>query len=126
MHEDRASRQMGSDIEIPAPGEAVASMRVEDEHLNGFGICHGGFLYALADTAFAFACNAYNELSVAASGQIEYLKPVSQGEALTATAVEDGRNGRQGFYTVRVVNSDGELVALFRGRSSSRAEPLLK
>ncbi len=126
MHEDRATRQMGIDIEIPSAGAAIATMTVEDEHLNGFGICHGGYLYALADTAFAFACNAYNDLSVAASGQIDYLKPVNQGATLTATASEDSHSGRQGFYTVQVVNDDDELVALFRGRSKSLSEPLLK
>ncbi len=126
MREDRASQSLGIQVEIPAAGEAVATMNIEDEHLNGFGICHGGFLFALADTAFAFACNAYNDLAVAAAGQIEYLKPVTQGATLVATATEDGHNGKRGFYTVRIRDEEGELVALFRGRSSSRGEALLK
>ena len=94
--------------------------------LNGFGICHGGYIFTLADTAFAFACNAYNDLTVAAAGSIDYLLPVEPGERLTARAVEDERVGRRGYYTVTITRDDGDTVALFRGRSASRSEPLLK
>ena len=123
---DRASRGLGIDITVPAPGQAVAVMRVREDMLNGFGICHGGYIYTLADTAFAFACNAYDDLSVAASGSIEYLQPVHAGEQLTAAATEDYRAGRRGLYTVTVSRGDDDIVALFRGRSASRSEPLLK
>lgn len=124
--EDRATQALGIQIDIPAVGEAVATMTIEDEHLNGFGICHGGYIYLLADTAFAFACNAYNDMSVAASGVIDYLRPVEGGTELTATASEDEREGARGHYTVRVRNGQGQLVALFRGHSRARSIPLIK
>ncbi len=124
--DDEASRGLGISITIPAPGQAVASMQVRSDMLNGFGICHGGFIFTLADTAFAFACNAYDELTVAASGSIEYLQPVHGDDRLQASATEDCREGRRGYYTVTVTRDSGELVALFRGRSASRSESLLK
>lgn len=123
---DVASRTLGIDVTIPAVGEALATMQVRNDMLNGFGICHGGFIFALADTAFAFACNAYNDVSVAAAGSIDYLLPVGLGDRLTATAVEDRRVGRRGYYTVTVKRDDGDVVALFRGRSAARSEPLIK
>lgn len=126
MDRDHASRALGIEVDIPRPGEAVATMTVRDDMLNGFDMCHGGFVFALADTAFAFACNAYDDVSVAAACQIDYLHPVAGGDRLTAHAREDARVGRRGFYTVRVSRGDGELVAMFRGRSSARSKPLLK
>lgn len=123
---DEASRELGIEISVPAVGEAVATMMVRANMLNGFGICHGGYIFTLADTAFAFACNAYNDLTVAAGGSIDYLSPVKLGERLRATAVEDERTGRRGFYTVIVTRDDGDTVAVFRGRSASRSQPLLK
>ena len=123
---DEASRALGIEVTVPAAGAAVATMRVREDMLNGFGICHGGYIYTLADTAFAFACNAYNDVSVAAAGSIEYLLPVGLDEELSAKAKEDERVGRRGYYTVTVTRGDGEVVALFRGRSASRSEPLLK
>ena len=123
---DEASRKLGITVTIPAVGQAIATMRVRADMLNGFGICHGGYIFTLADTAFAFACNTYNDLSVAAAGSIDYLSPVKLGEHLLAKAVEDERAGRRGYYTVTVTRDDGEPVALFRGRSASRSEPLLK
>ena len=126
LDNDEASKRLGISIHVTAPGQAVAAMQVRDDMLNGFGICHGGYIFTLADTAFAFACNAYNDVTVAAAGSIEYLQPVHAGERLDASAVEEVREGRRGFYTVTVTRGDGEVVALFRGRSKARSEPLLK
>ena len=81
---DRASKSLGIEIEIPEAGSAVASMYVRQEMVNGFDICHGGIVYTLADTAFAFACNAYDEVTVAGGGNIEFLRPATRGEHLRA------------------------------------------
>jgi len=126
MANDRASKALGISIEIDTPGQARAHMHVRDDMVNGFDVCHGGLLFALADSAFAFACNAHNRVAVAAAASIEFLRPVRSGDELTATAVEDHRGRRAGFYTVRVVNQDDALVALFRGRSASRDEAILE
>lgn len=123
---DRASKALGITIEIETPGEARARMRVRDDMANGFDVCHGGLLFALADSAFAFACNAHNRVTVAAAASIEFLRPVLVGDELCATAVEDHRGRRAGLYTVRIVNQHNALVALFRGRSASRDEAILE
>jgi len=122
---DAASRALGMRIEIRAVGTATARMDVRDDMVNGFGVCHGGLLFTLADTAFAFACNAYNRMTFAASGQMEFLRPAVLGDALCAVATEEYRGRNNGFYTVRIDNQDGQAVALFRGRSVSRKEPVL-
>lgn len=122
---DRASAALGITIDIPAPGAAIARMRIRDDMVNGFGVCHGGLVFALADTAFAFACNAYDRVTLAAAASIEFLRPVVAGAELSAHAHEDHRGERRGFYTVEVRNGDDDLVALFRGRSAARDESLL-
>jgi len=122
---DSASKALGMEIDIPAAGSATARMLVREDMVNGLDVCHGGLLFALADTAFAFACNAYNRVTVAGSASIEFLRPAMRGDALTANATEDYRGRRSGYYTVRVDNQDSETVALFRGRCVSRDEPLL-
>ena len=122
---DRASKSLGIEIEIPAAGSAIASMYVRQEMVNGFDICHGGLVFTLADTAFAFACNAYDDVTVAGGGSIEFLRPAVRGELLRATAKEVHRGRKQGLYEVRVINQDDKLVALFQGRSVSRGEVLL-
>jgi len=114
---DAASQAMGIEVSVPAPGEAVAAMTVTDEMLNGFAICHGGYVFALADTAFAFACNSGEQVAVAAAAQIDYLQPVKAGERLTATATVRAQGGRAGVYDVSVVNDSGAEVAVFRGRA---------
>lgn len=126
MRADDASKMLGIEVEIPEAGTCIARMRVRDDMVNGFDVCHGGLIFALADTAFAFACNAHNRLSVAASANIDFLRPATLDDELTATARERhaGRNG--GVYVVDVVNQKGRPVALFRGRSASRAEALVK
>ena len=124
LERDACSRNLGISIDVRAAGSVVAAMEVTDELVNGFGVCHGGIVFTLADTAFAFACNGYNDETLSVSANVEWLKPVHAGNALTATASEDNRSGRHGYYTVHVHNQDGELVAIFHGHSVSRGEPL--
>ena len=119
---DAASRALGMAVEIPAAGSAVATMQVRDDMVNGHSICHGGLVFALADTAFAFACNGHGYDAVAASAQIEFLRPSRLGDTLQATAVEEYRGRKNGYYTVEVKNGDGDVVALFRGRSAKVAD----
>lgn len=114
---DMASQQMGMTIEEIAPGRAVLSMDVQRHHLNGHKICHGGFIFTLADSAFAFACNTYNQVTVAQENQITFLAPGQLGERLTATAQEQVRAGRSGVYDVTVTGAEGRTVALMRGLS---------
>ncbi len=123
---DKAAKAFGIEIEIPEPGTAVASMTVREDMVNGFDICHGGMIFTLADTAFAFACNAYNDVTVAGAGSIDFLRPVFLGDELKAVALEEHRGRRGGVYAVEVVNQQGEFVSLFRGRSISRGRPLLE
>ena len=123
--DDAASQALGITITEVAPGTAVASMTVRDDMANGHGICHGGYIFTLADTAFAFACNTYDDVTVAAGADITFLEPVSKGTGLVATAVELSRRGRSGLYDVTVRTEDGAVVAEFRGRSRSLGRPLL-
>jgi len=123
--QDRASQALGIEIDIPGPGTAVATMCVRADMVNGFDICHGGLVFTLADTAFAFACNAYDDLTVAGSASIDFLRPSMLGDRLRAIAREDRRGKRTSFYTVYVCNQDDALVALFRGRSVSKGEAVL-
>ena len=123
--DDKASQALGMEIEITGVGAASARMTVRSDMVNGLDVCHGGLVFALADTAFAFACNAYNVQTFAASGQVEYLRPALLGDALLATASEDYRGRRSGYYTVKIHNQRDELVALFRGRSGSNGMPFL-
>jgi len=122
---DKASRSLGIIIEIPEPGSAIATMIVRDDMTNGFDICHGGMIFTLADTAFAYACNAYDDVSVAASGTVEFIRPAFAGDRLRAVALEEHRGRRSGIYAVEVLNQDDEFVALFRGRAVARGQRLL-
>lgn len=114
---DRASSWLGIKLDRIAPGAATASLVVEAQHLNGHDICHGGCIFMLADSAFAFACNSYNQLAVAQSNSINFILPVKLGETMVATAVETNKSGRNGIYDVSVKGSDGRVVAEFRGCS---------
>ncbi|WP_018238105.1 hydroxyphenylacetyl-CoA thioesterase PaaI [Ensifer sp. BR816] len=114
---DNASRRLGMVLEQVAPGAAVLSMPVQEEMANGHGICHGGYIFALADSAFAFACNSYNQRAVAQHCSITYIAPAFAGDRLTATAREVSRRGRGGIYDVSVSNQKGEQLAEFRGHS---------
>jgi acyl-CoA thioesterase len=115
--QDRASQSLGMRITRVAPGEAEMTMQVRTDMTNGHDICHGGFVFALADSTFAFACNSHGDSTVAAAASIDFLAPVRAGDTLTATARELWRGGRSGLYEIVVANQRGEPVALFRGRS---------
>ncbi len=115
--EDEASQHLGMTLVEVTPGTAIMTMRVQDYMLNGHKTCHGGYMFLLADSAFAFACNSYNQSTVAQAAQINFLKPVSVGTLLTATATEVSRTGRTGLYNIDVTNEEGALVASFRGNS---------
>ncbi len=115
--EDRASAGLGMEIARIAPGECDMTMRVEPRMANGHGICHGGFIFALADSAFAFACNSCNRRAVAQSNTITYLRPARVGEVLTARAVQTAVSGRSGITDVTVSDAEGRTVAVFRGLS---------
>lgn len=114
---DRASRDLGIRIVSVAPGRVRVAMVVRADMLNGHRTCHGGMVFALADSALAFACNSHGEVTVAAGVSIEFLAPAREGDELTAEAVELHRSHRTGFYDVTVTNQRGERVAMFRGRS---------
>jgi acyl-CoA thioesterase len=114
---DAASKWLGASLDAVGPGTATMSMTVQKHHTNGHDICHGGFIFTLADSAFAFACNSYNQVVVAQHNVISFIAPGALGDRLTADAKEVSRNGRSGLYDVRVTNQDDKLIALFRGAS---------
>ncbi len=114
---DRAAHGAGLHLATIGPGTANLTMRVVDNMLNGFAICHGGYITLLADTAFAYACNSYNALTVASSLGIDFIAAVQGGDVLTAVASEVNLAGRTGVYDVEVRNQHGARVAMFRGRS---------
>jgi len=114
---DDASRWFGMTLEEIAPGRAVLAMKVEQHHTNGHDICHGGVIFSLADSAFAFACNSYNRMAVAQHNMISFIAPGRLGEVLTATAREVSMKGRSGIYDVQVTRGDGEVIAEMRGCS---------
>jgi len=114
---DAASQGLGMVIDAIAPGYARVSMTVRRDMLNGHKICHGGFIFALADSAFAFSCNSYNQNTVASGCAIDFLAPGYENDRLTAVAQERSLSGRTGVYDITVTNQDGQPVALFRGKS---------
>lgn len=116
---DRASREfMQMELLSCAPGRAVMRMTVRKDMLNGHEICHGGLIFTLADSTFAFACNSYNKVAVAAGCSIEFLRPAQLDDVLTCEGVEQTLQGRHGIYDMRVSNQRGEVVAMFRGKSA--------
>lgn len=123
--DDRASQGLGMRIARVAPGEAVIAMTVRSDMTNGHGICHGGFIFTLADSTFAFACNTYDQRTVAQHCMVTFLQPVREGETLTAHAVERSRAGRGGIYDITVRDSRGTAVAEFRGHSRTISGRLL-
>jgi len=114
---DQASKWFGMDLVDVDEGRAVLTLTVGDHHCNGHGICHGGVTHALADSAFAFACNSRNVATVGQHTMMSYLAPGKKGDLLTATATEVAVTGRSGVYDVRVTNQDNTLIAEFRGMS---------
>ncbi len=116
--DDAASKALGMQILESGMGRATVRMAVREDMLNGHRVCHGGMVFALADSAFAFACNSRGESALAAAGSIDFLLSAGAGDTLTASAVEVWRGGRSGLTEVTVTNQKGERVALFRGRSA--------
>jgi acyl-CoA thioesterase len=116
---DAASQALGMALEEVRPGSARLRMTVRADMLNGHGTCHGGLVFALADSAFAFACNSRGVTTVAAGCSIEFLAPAREGDELVAVAEERFLEGRNGVYDVEVRRADGALVATFRGRSAA-------
>jgi acyl-CoA thioesterase len=114
---DAASQGLGMTLDSVGPGRAVMSMTVADTMVNGHGMCHGGFIFTLADSAFAFACNSHGDAAVAQHCAITFLRPGRSGERLTAEAVERTTQGRSGLYDIRVTGQDGTIVAEMRGHS---------
>ena len=117
--DDNASKWLGMRIEEVRPGYARLSMTVTPNMVNGHDLCHGGLIFTLADSTFAFACNSHNQRAVAAGASIEFLAPAFLGDVLTAEGVEQALKGRTGVYDMKVTNQKNELVALFRGKSAT-------
>jgi acyl-CoA thioesterase len=114
---DRAAQALGITMEAIGPGAAICRMSAREDMLNGHATCHGGLIFTLADTAFAYACNACNRTTVAMSCQITFIAPARQDDVLTAHAGEQSRSGRTGVYDVEVRRADGMVLALFRGQA---------
>lgn len=114
---DHATQTLGISVQSIGPGVAELRMTVRHDMLNGHQTCHGGMIATLADSAFAFACNSYNELTVASGFSVDLLAPAREGDVLTAQAVEVSKAGRTGVYDVEVHNQRSERIAVFRGRS---------
>lgn len=117
--DDNASKWLGMKVEEVRQGYARLSMPVTKSMVNGHNLCHGGLIFTLADSTFAFACNSHNQRAVAAGASIEFLAPVFLGDLLTAEGVEQALKGRTGVYDMKVSNQKGELIALFRGKSAT-------
>ncbi len=114
---DNATHALGMELVSVAPGRAVLHMTVRADMVNGHHICHGGLIFTLADSAFAYACNSYNLNTVASACSIDFLAPAREGDVLEATAVERSASGRTGVYDVEIKVLGGNTVALFRGKS---------
>jgi acyl-CoA thioesterase len=114
---DAASQAMGMTVAGVGPGQARLTMSVRADMLNGHEICHGGFIFTLADSAFAYACNSYNLTTVASGCAIDFIAPAREGDILTAAAHERSASGRTGVYDIEVTNQRGEPIAFFRGKS---------
>ena len=120
--DDRASSGLGMRLEAVGPGHARLSLTVTEAMVNGHGVCHGGFIFSLADSAFAFACNSHGLHALAQHCSITFLRPAHRSETLTADAVERTRGARSGIYDVRVTGGDGGVVAEFRGYSRTTGD----
>jgi acyl-CoA thioesterase len=124
---DRACKALGMQVTAVGPGTATLTMPVREDMLNGHDLCHGGLIATLADSAFAYACNAYNEVTVASGFDIHLMSGARLGDLLTATACELSKGGRTGVYDIEVNNQRGEQIAAFRGRSyTMKGKPLVE
>lgn len=124
--DDRASQHLEMKLISVKPGQAVLTMPVKETMVNGHKTCHGGYLFTLADSCFAFACNTYNQRTVAQNCTITYMAPAFEGDQLTATGKEISRQGRSGIYDVTITNQKGQAVALFRGLARTIKGSLLE
>ncbi|MBC7001345.1 hydroxyphenylacetyl-CoA thioesterase PaaI [Photobacterium sp. BZF1] len=124
--DDGCSNKLAMKIEHMDKGHAVVSMTVTSDMLNGFATCHGGMIFSLADSAFAFACNSENHAAVAAGCNIEYIRPAKEGDLLTATANVKSQGKVTGTYDIEITNQLGKLVALFRGKAHRLGMPVLE
>jgi len=122
---DEATQFLDMTLSDVAPGKCSMAMTIKKTMCNGHGSCHGGYIFTLADSAFAFACNTYNQKAVAQHCNITYLHPAASGDRLTATAIEVSRQGRSGIYDIRVHNQDRNIIAEFRGHSRTIKGTLL-
>ena len=122
---DSASRKAGIRLEAVGPGRATTAMRVLPAMVNGHGICHGAYIFLVADTAFSYACNTHGDVTVAGGCDIVFAAPAHAGDELVAEAVERSRFGRNGIYDVTVRRANGELIAEMRGRSRATPEKIL-
>ena len=123
--DDSASKGLGMQLISVEPGRAVLAMTITDKMVNGHNIAHGGFIFTLADSAFAFACNTYNQRAVAQHCAVTFIAPGKLGDRLTAQAVEQQRFGRSGIYDITVTRDDGAVIAEFRGHSRTIEGTLL-
>lgn len=117
FEQDAASQWLGMRLGAVASGRATVSLEIGDHMVNGHGNCHGGLVFALADTAFATACNTYNQIAVGSACHIDYIRPVVAGDTLTAIAVESALAGRSGLYDITIRNQHDKIVAVFHGRA---------
>ncbi len=124
--EDTASQGLGMELQAVGPGTARMAMTVRADMVNGHAMCHGGFIFTLADSAFAFACNSRNAKCVAAGGNINFLRPARLGDRLLATAEERHLAGRSGLYDIRVTDQTGQVIAELRGQSRAIGETFFK
>lgn len=122
---DHASRDAGIRLAAVGPGRATTTMRVLASMANGHGICHGAYVFLVADTAFSYACNTYGDVTVAAGCDIVFATPANEGDELVAEAVERSRFGRNGIYDVTVRRADGVLIAEMRGRSRTTGDRIV-
>ena len=123
---DRAAHELGIEVLEVRPGYARLSMTVDDWMLQGHDICHGGFIFTLADTAMAYASNSHNENHVALNANIDFLRPAARGDTLIAEAREGNRTRRTGMYDVSIVNAEGKPVCHFRGRTFGVGGPVMR
>ena len=114
---DAASQALGMRVESIAPGRSELTMTVRPDMLNGHAICHGGYIFLLADSTFAFVCNSHNRNTVAQGCSIDYVAPAHAGDVLRATGTERSRSGRTGVYDIEVRDQHGRMIAMFRGKS---------
>ena len=122
---DQAAKDLSINVFDVVEGSCRARMTITNSMLNGVSVCHGGVLFTLADTAFQHACNSYNDLTVAANGSIDFLKPAMLGDVITASCQEVKRGRSSGIYDVTLTNQNQQTIAIFRGRSASTHKPLI-